>query len=211
MYNAIMEDIKEIISQNIAAIRKKRKLTQVELSEKLNYSDKAISRWEKGESLPDIETLHKLSEILEVPVASFFEENAFAEQEMPKKNTNLPNKIMVAVLSCLVVWIVATILYVYIYTYSNIKYWQAFIWAIPVMTILLRYYNKIWGWAKVSIFLHSVTLWSLVAAIYCQFLDYNIWIMFLLGALLQVIIVLNHFIKPIKSDSKLFGIFNIKK
>ncbi len=206
-----MEDIKEVISQNIATIRKKRKLTQVELSEKLNYSDKAISRWEKGESLPDIETLHKLSEILEVPVASFFEENAFVEQEIPKKNANLPNKIMVAVLSCLVVWIVATILYVYIYTYSNIKYWQAFIWAIPVMTILLRYYNKIWGWAKLSIYLHSVTLWSLVAAIYCQFLSYNIWIMFLLGALLQVIIVLNHFIKPIKSDSKWFGIFNIKK
>lgn len=206
-----MEDIKEVISQNIATIRKKRKLTQVELSEKLNYSDKAISRWEKGESLPDIETLHKLSEILEVPVASFFEENAFATQEEPKKNKNLPNKIMVTVLSCLAVWIVATILYVYIYTYSDIKYWQAFIWAIPVMSILLRYYNKIWGWPKLSVILHSITLWSFVAAIYCQFLNYNIWIMFLLGALLQVILVLNHFIKPIKSDSKLFGIFNIRK
>lgn len=206
-----MEDIKEVISQNIATIRKKRKLTQVELSEKLNYSDKAISRWEKGESLPDIETLHKLSEILEVPVASFFEENAFAEREIPKKKSNIPNKIMVTVLSCLVVWIVATLLYVYIYTYSDIEYWQAFIWAVPATTILLCYYNKIWGWTMLSIFLHSVTLWSLVVAIYCQFLDYNIWIMFLLGALLQVIIVLNHFIKPIKSDSKRFGISNIRK
>ncbi len=206
-----MEDIKEVISQNIATIRKKRKLTQVELSEKLNYSDKAISRWEKGESLPDIETLHKLSEILEVPVASFFEENAFAEREIPKKKSNIPNKIMVTVLSCLVVWIVATLLYVYIYTYSDIEYWQAFIWAVPATTILLCYYNKIWGWAMLSIFLHSVTLWSLVVAIYCQFLNYNIWIMFLLGALLQVIIVLNYFIKPIKSDSKRFGLFNIRK
>jgi transcriptional regulator with XRE-family HTH domain len=210
MYNINMEDIKEVISQNIATIRKKRKLTQVELSEKLNYSDKAISRWEKGESLPDIETLHKLSEILDVPVASFFEENAFAKQEFAKKK-NLPNKIIVALLSCLVVWIIATILYVYVYTYSDIKFWQAFIWAIPATTIILSYYNKIWGWPRISIFLHSATMWSLLTAMYCQFLNYNIWIMFLLGALVQVIIVLNYFIKPIKTDSKIFGIFNIKK
>ena len=206
-----MKDIKEIISQNIATIRKKRKLTQVELSEKLNYSDKAISRWEKGESLPDIETLHKLSEALDVPVASFFEENAFAEQEDFKKTTNIPNKIIVTVLSCLVVWLVATILYVYIYTYADIKFWQAFVWAVPATTLLLRYCNKIWGWKKISIFLQSATLWSLFAAIYCQFLNYNLWIMFLLAALVQVIIIVSHFIKPIKSDSKLFGIFNSRK
>lgn len=206
-----MEDIKEVISKNIATIRRKRKLTQVELSEKLNYSDKAISRWEKGESLPDIETLHKLSEILDVPVSLFFEENAFVEQEEIKQNSNLPNKIIVTILSCFVVWIIATILYIYISSYSGTKFWQAFVWAIPATTIILFYYNKIWGIAKLSIFIRSLTLWAFVTAIYCQFLNYNIWIMFLLGALVQVIIVLNHFIKPIKPNTKFFGIFNIKK
>lgn len=206
-----MEYIKEIVSQNIATIRKKRKLTQVELSEKLNYSDKAISRWEKGESLPDIETLYKLSEILEVPIAVFFEKDAFVDEDITKKKSDLPNKIMVTVLSCLIIWIIATILYVYIYTYAETKFWQAFIWAIPMTTLILSYYNKIWGWPKVSIFLRSATMWSLLIATYCQVLSYNIWIMFLLGALVQIIIVLNYFIKPIKPDSKLWGLFNNKK
>lgn len=195
-----MADIKEIISQNILTIRKKRKLTQIELSEKLNYSDKAISRWEKGESLPDLETLYSLSEILEVPVSSFFEENAFAEVEArPLKQAN---KILVVALSCMVVWLCATIVYVYLNLYANIKFWQAFIWAVPTMCVVLKYYNKVWGKKVYSISITSLLIWSLIASIYFQLIDYNIWIIFLLGPVIQAILIIAHFIKPIKSNKK---------
>ncbi len=215
VYNCTMEDIKEIISRNIASIRKKRKLTQVELSEKLNYSDKAISRWENGESLPDIETLYKLSEALEVPIAMFFEENAFEENVFKenecRKTNNIPNKIVVTALSCIVVWLVATIIYFYVYMYSDIRFWKVFIWAIPVTMLVLMYCNKNWGWPKIAIFLRSAVLWSLAVGIYCQFLEYNIWIVFLLFALLQAIVIVGYFIKPIKPETRFFGWFNQKK
>ena len=58
-----MENIKEIIASNLASLRKERKFTQQELASKLNYSDKAVSRWEHAETLPDIETLCKICEI----------------------------------------------------------------------------------------------------------------------------------------------------
>ena len=57
------ENIKDIIAANLVELRKSKKMTQSEVAEKLNYSDKAISRWEHADSLPDIETLCKVCEI----------------------------------------------------------------------------------------------------------------------------------------------------
>ena len=71
-----MAEIKDIIAKNLIELRKKNNLTQIELAEKLNYSDNAISRWERGEVTPSIETLVHISEIFNVPINSLLEDNA---------------------------------------------------------------------------------------------------------------------------------------
>lgn len=57
-----MKAIKEVLIENLISLRKEHKLTQLELAEKIGYSDKAVSRWEHGEVLPDVETLDKIAE-----------------------------------------------------------------------------------------------------------------------------------------------------
>ena len=57
-----MKDVKPIIAENLAALRKSRGLTQAELAERLDYSDKAVSRWEHGDTLPDMNVLCDLCE-----------------------------------------------------------------------------------------------------------------------------------------------------
>ncbi len=192
-----MEDIKEIVSQNISMVRKSRKLTQIELAEKLSYSDKAVSRWENGESLPDIETLYKLSNILDVPISTFFEENLCIDDET-KQRDNLRDKIMVTILSCVVVWMVALISFVYLKSYSQTIFWQAFVWAVPVTCIVLSYFNKLWGNKKYQIFIKSAFVCGIITSIYCQLIHYNIWIIFLLVPLVEAIIIINYYIKPMK-------------
>ena len=64
------EDIKLIIANNIAKFRKEAKLTQAELAEKLNYSDKAISKWERGESLPDVIILNQIAQVFGITLDS---------------------------------------------------------------------------------------------------------------------------------------------
>ena len=49
-----MNDLKQIIAHNIIKLRKEKNLTQIEFAQKLNYSDKAISKWERAESSPDL-------------------------------------------------------------------------------------------------------------------------------------------------------------
>ena len=58
-----MEKLNFIIAKNLSELRRKNKLTQLEVAEKLNYSDKAVSKWEQGESLPGIEVLYKLAKL----------------------------------------------------------------------------------------------------------------------------------------------------
>ena len=60
--------IRENLSKNLTALRKAQGLTQTELGEKLTYSDKSVSKWERGDGLPDIVTLEKLAELFGVTV-----------------------------------------------------------------------------------------------------------------------------------------------
>ena len=61
-------DTKSIIANNIIELRKSKKWTQIELAEKLNYSDKAISKWERAESLPDVTVLQQIAALFSVSV-----------------------------------------------------------------------------------------------------------------------------------------------
>ena len=61
-----MEDLREIIAKNIADLRREQNLTQAELAARLNYSDKAVSKWERGESMPDITVLKEIADLFSV-------------------------------------------------------------------------------------------------------------------------------------------------
>ena len=63
-----MEKLNLIIAKNLSALRRQNKLTQLEVSEKLNYSDKTISKWERGEALPDTDNLIRLARLYNVSI-----------------------------------------------------------------------------------------------------------------------------------------------
>ena len=65
-----MKNLRDIIPKNLIYLRKQHKFTQIDLAKKINYSDKAVSRWEKGEVLPDVEVLQKVCEVYDIPIAN---------------------------------------------------------------------------------------------------------------------------------------------
>ena len=58
----------EKIGKFIFTVRKEKKLTQKQLAEKLNITDRAISKWENGKSLPDLSLLKPLCNILDISI-----------------------------------------------------------------------------------------------------------------------------------------------
>ena len=77
------EQFKAIVAKNLANYRKINNLTQLDLAEKLSYSDKAISKWERGESLPDLYTLQRIADLYGITINDL----AYEKQEIIKPKT----------------------------------------------------------------------------------------------------------------------------
>lgn len=175
-----------VIANNLMNLRKASKLTQLELAEKLNYSDKAISKWERGESLPDVILLKQIADMYNVSIDYMMQVHTFDDAKKHKPKAKLNNKLIITLLSCLVVWVCATIIYVNLTLIMKINYWMVWLWALPVTAIVLIVFASIWGKRWQVITSVSVLVWSLLASCYLQFLKYNIWTIFLLGIPLQI-------------------------
>ena len=191
-----MRKSKEILVDNLIALRKERELTQSELGQLVGYSDKAVSRWERGESIPDVDTLEKIAEIFKVPFVALFTEKAVEKRDKNEKRQTL-NKIIVSALAVIAVWFLATLLFVYS-TMSGYLMWEVFILAVPVSCVVLIIFICLWG-KRIHFFITlSVFLWTTIAYVYIRFLDYSFWAIFLVGIPLQVGIILFSNIKTRK-------------
>lgn len=187
------EELKKQIGKNIVLCRKRMLLTQAGLAEKLNYSDKAVSKWERGESMPDVLTLMQLAEVLGVTVDSLLTGNdkgiiAAADGEKPKANKNI-----IAMLASVLVWFVALLTFV-AFSYVLIpKSWVAFVYAVPVNAIVLLSLFSAWKMFRLNPLFISLIVWGGLLSLYVSallFMDFNIWMVFLLGIPGQIAVLL---------------------
>lgn len=189
-------ETKEIVRANLIKCRKEKKITQLELSELINYSDKAISRWENGEVVPDIPTLDSLAKVYDVPIAYFFEMHTTTMEKFRFTKLQIGNKLAISLLSVLCVWFIATIIFFYTSAILNVNYWMAFIWAVPLSAIVGIIFNGVWGKRSMSFLLISVLIWSLLTAVFLELIQYKLYLVFILGIPMQVGIILWSCIKP---------------
>ncbi len=184
-----MEDLKPIIANNITELRKQMNLTQAELAEKMGYTDKAISKWERGESIPDVLTLKALADTFGVTL------NYLTEAEHPKSKTEIPrrtknNRLIISLLAAAAVWFIATVLFVYLKVYGASSVWLVFVGAVPVSMAVLLVFNSIWGKKVLNFVIISVLVWSSLAFAYLMMLPYNLFLIFVIGIPIQVLIIL---------------------
>ena len=194
-----MENIKEIIAQNLIQLRKKNNLTQNELAEKLNYSDNTISRWEHAEITPSVETLQQIANIYGVPLENLIKENA-VEQSEKEKRIDVAKHIATIIICVCQVWFFATIGFFYIQTFVSKVAWILFMWAIPLSCIIAFLLSNRWKNKIPRFIFSSLFVWSLITAIYLQFLTYNIYLLYIVGIPIQVSLCMYYFMK--RKDKK---------
>lgn len=187
-----MEDLKNIIAGNIGQLRRQADMTQIELAERLNYSDKAVSKWERGESLPDIVTLKEIADLFAVSVDYLLRPDHPKETELKREFSRRQrrNHRLITAMSCVLVWLVATFLFVNfeLLPVSFTSHWLCFVYAMPATAIVLLTLNCVWGDAKYNVWIISVLLWTALAAVYLTFLQYNWWLIFVIGIPAQIIV-----------------------
>lgn len=175
-----MDDLKEIIGKNIQYLRKESNMTQQDLADKLNYTSKAVSKWERGESMPEIEVLAAIASLFNVTVDFLLHEDSKVhKKDYVPSEVKDKNKMLVTALVVTIVWTIMAILFVYTMQNNGKTLWQLFIWAIPlsflVIAISLRQYKRIDQMIVLSLF-----LWTLLLAFFIQF-QFEIPLIFLIG------------------------------
>ena len=200
------EKLKYRIGANIAAYRKKAGLTQAGLAEKLNYSDKAVSKWERGESVPDVLTLMQLAEQFDITVNDLLADpNALPgnpgklekamTQVSEKAFKRKANKNVILALSSTLVWFVALLGYVLLSSFEITDPYSGlpFFFAVPANAIVSLSLRSAWRdfrWNKALI---SIIVWGFIVAIHVSLLvifQYNFWKLDLLGIPGQIAILL---------------------
>ncbi len=188
-----MTDLKPIIAKNITELRRGAGMTQIELAGKLNYSDKAVSKWEHGDSTPDINILADIAGIFGVSVDYLLTEVHEPEADPQEKKDRVRHyQKMVTLICCAMVWLIATIVYVIlrITVPDPFPSWMAFVYAVPVTCIVYLVFNSIWGNRFNNYYIISALLWSVLISVFFTLLKYNLWLLFAIGIPSQIIIFL---------------------
>ena len=193
-----METIKQIIAENLIILRKKNNLTQLELAEKLNYTDKAVSRWEKGDTLPDIDVLCRICDIYNITFDSLIKKGDFKEISYEHNKIEWGHRITIMLLAIMMVWFAATVLFVCLSMIKGINFWQFFVYAVPVSVFVIKLFNMKWGKLRFGLALDTVFIWSLLCSIYISALKYNLWVIFILGVPTQILLILKYNLDRIK-------------
>lgn len=187
-----MDQIKAAIAKNITQLRTDAGMTQLELAEKLNYSDKAVSKWERAEALPDVVVLVRIGEIFGVTINDLISETPTRR----KKKLRLPVKNIMA-LSVATIWLAATILFV-IGWLADVILWEVFVFSVPVSMVTLLVLHSIWEKGRYNFLIVAGLIVGTIASLYCIFLRYNQhnwWQLFLLLVPAMLVVWLSFRIK----------------
>lgn len=197
-----MEDIKDIIAGNLIRLRQEAGLTQLQLAEMLNYSDKAVSKWERGESIPDIRVLIQLADIYHITVDDIVKSQP-EKVVSPKLNMG-KKRLLVTILSVGLVWFVATGIFAIVFFIPSVEQYAylTYLVATFVSAVVLTVFSGIWGNRITSAVSCSLIVWTLAVNlhIFClQFTEMSrLWLFYVVGAPFQILIIFWFVLRKVK-------------
>lgn len=184
-------ELKSIVAKNLVDLRKNAGFTQIEIAEKLNYSDKAVSKWERGESLPDVETIKKLADLYSVSVDAILREQKDITKRIHKYALTPSQRMLIILISVGLVWAVATTVFSVLcwVDVDSLAASYSFIIALPITFIVIIVFNSLWGKVWINLLAASALLWTTALCIYLLVsLSYR-WLCFIVPIPLQVVLI----------------------
>ncbi len=182
---------KETLANNLARLRREKGFTQAELGEKLNYSDKSISKWERGEGVPDLQVMVALSELYGVSIDEMTGRSETAG-ELGEEHGRAADRTFLMIVTQSVIWLLAIIIFsaFLFFARSMPKKWLVFIYAVPVSCLCAGMYFTVWklyAWAYGAF---SCVMWLACVAVQLTIDSGIAPMIYILGAILQLISVI---------------------
>ena len=183
------EDIPKNIAKNITELRKNAGMTQARLAEEIGYSDKSVSKWERGDGVPDIVCLKNIADLFGVSVDYLLESehstspSATAQEcsaESEKPDSYIINRAAIVGVTLAGILMLASIVFM-ILKLCGIVSALPFVIACPVFALLIVIFNSIWGVTKFNFYTVSLLVLSILFLISFVLRSYGMWRIMLLG------------------------------
>ena len=171
-----MEDLKIVFASNLIRLRTDAGMTQAQLAEKLNYSDKSVSKWERGDALPDVLVVKAMADLFGVTVDFML---ASHDEWVPKPTKKVVNTDVITAIAIIGIWTAAALLFI-IFWMLDQYLWIVFACALPVSLITLLVLNNVWGNRKYNMLTICALVVSLFGMMYLFFAEYKPWQILLL-------------------------------
>ena len=193
-----IENLRKTIKDNLIKYRKSAGLTQVQLAQKLGYSDKSVSKWEREEGVPDIYILKEIADLYGVTVNDLIGDgNVIPKRKKTDKIKTIlseRNKFIISLLAAGTIWAIATTLYVLLHLFTNISVAtleNIYIYSIPVTCIVLLVFNSIWGKKYLNLIFISGLIWTSVLSIYVTISIERFSELFIIAIPFQILAILS--------------------
>ena len=183
------ELLQQRIAENIAYYRKQNGDTQADLAEKLNYSDKSVSKWERAEGTPDIFILSKIADLYHITV-----QDLLRQKKVPKAATR---HLIVNLMSVGLVWLVMTTLFCLAKILNVLSPWAwlVFIYGIPITGIVCQVFSALW-WGRIAqVISCSLILWGIGLSLVLSLQIEGVFLLFVICAVLEVLLILFYLLK----------------
>lgn len=193
-----MDELKRITAANIIALRTRAGMTQLELAEQLNYSDKSVSKWERGESIPDVYVLKRMGEIFGVSVDYLVsvhdgQNDAIAPGSEVNPARTASSRVITTI-AIVGIWTVALLAFIVCWLMGHLV-WLIFVYAVPVSLITLLVLHSVWEAGRYNYWIIAALVLSLIAVVYLTLLRRNWWQLFLLAIPAELVVFLSSRIK----------------
>ena len=174
-----MEELKQIFAANLIRLRTAAGMTQAELAQLIHYSDKAVSKWERAESIPDAAVLKTLAVQFRVTVDYLLEAHEDKDEVQPAPKKRGFNTRMVILVALMGIWTVAMLIYAIFWILGK-QVWLVAVVALPVTLIALLVFNSLWNRGRYNMWIVAGLVFSLFLLIYCSLVPrFNVWQLFL--------------------------------
>lgn len=189
-----MDDLKNIIAKNLVQLRTNAGFTQLQLAEMLNYSDKAVSKWERAEAIPDLRVLIQIAKIYNVTLDELVSE----QTEKPlKPKMNIKKKhAFICMLSVGLTFFIAAVIFTALYFIPACESYAGCVFAVApfVSAIILTVFSAMWGNRKTTAAACSAIVWTLVILIHVFMWKFaaadKVYLFYIVAAFFQVLIIL---------------------
>lgn len=186
-------EFRKILAQNLIACRKNAGLTQAETAAYINYSDKSVSKWERGDGAPDVFVLTKLAALYGVSIADLTGETTTEPEKFTEPTTEKRHSPFTVCLSVGAVWLIATIAFsvMNMLPLNLTRTYLAFIYAVPATFVVMEIFTVVW---KLPAILHllfsSGILWTLALTVQLSTpITRNSYLIYVIAAVAQLLAI----------------------